>query len=92
LVSVPCWACTALAAAIYYLIYMQIEAYVVSPRVMSRAVSVPGGVVVVAAHLGDPADAVALVGEGVAAASQGHRCCRLAAIEHAHPEAAAALQ
>lgn len=43
---------TALIAAIYYLIYMQIEAYVVSPRVMSRAVSVPGGVVVVAALAG----------------------------------------
>lgn len=42
----------ALAAAIYYLIYMQIEAYVISPRIMSRAVSVPGGVVVVAALAG----------------------------------------
>lgn len=43
---------TALAAGIYYLIYMQIEAYVVSPRIMSRAVSVPGAVVVVAALAG----------------------------------------
>lgn len=43
---------TALIAAIYYLVYMQIEAYVLSPRVMSRAVSVPGGVVVVAALAG----------------------------------------
>lgn len=43
---------TALAAAIYYVIYMQIEAYVLSPRIMSRAVSVPGGVVVVAALAG----------------------------------------
>lgn len=42
----------ALAAGIYYLIYMQIEAYVVSPRIMSRAVSVPGAVVVVAALAG----------------------------------------
>lgn len=33
---------TALIAAIYYLIYMQIEAYVLSPRIMNRAVSVPG--------------------------------------------------
>jgi predicted PurR-regulated permease PerM len=40
---------TALAAGIYYLIYMQIEAYVLSPRIMSRAVSVPGAVVVIAA-------------------------------------------
>ncbi|WP_105566428.1 AI-2E family transporter [Microbacterium halophytorum] len=43
---------TAIIAAIYYLVYMQIEAYVISPRVMSRAVSVPGGVVVVAALAG----------------------------------------
>lgn len=42
----------ALAAAIYYLIYMQIEAYIISPRIMSRAVSVPGAVVVVAALAG----------------------------------------
>ncbi|WP_426185471.1 AI-2E family transporter [Microbacterium sp. TWP3-1-2b2] len=40
---------TALIAAIYYLIYMQIEAYVLSPRIMSRAVSVPGAIVVIAA-------------------------------------------
>jgi len=43
---------TALIAGIYYLIYMQIEAYVISPRIMSRAVSVPGAVVVVAALAG----------------------------------------
>ncbi|MFF3028107.1 MULTISPECIES: AI-2E family transporter [unclassified Microbacterium] len=43
---------TAIAAAIYYLIYMQIEAYIISPRIMSRAVSVPGAVVVVAALAG----------------------------------------
>lgn len=42
----------ALAAGIYYLIYMQVEAYVISPRIMSRAVSVPGAVVVVAALAG----------------------------------------
>ena len=40
---------TALFAGIYYLIYMQIEAYVLSPRIMNRAVSVPGAVVVIAA-------------------------------------------
>ena len=39
-------------AAIYYLIYMQIEAYVLSPKVMNRAVSVPGAVVVIAALAG----------------------------------------
>ncbi|WP_221584192.1 AI-2E family transporter [Microbacterium sp. G2-8] len=43
---------TALIAGIYYLVYMQLEAYVFSPRIMSRAVSVPGGVVVIAALSG----------------------------------------
>jgi predicted PurR-regulated permease PerM len=43
---------TAIAAAIYYLVYMQVEAYVLSPRIMNRAVSVPGAVVVIAALAG----------------------------------------
>lgn len=43
---------TALAAAIYYLVYMQIEAYFIAPRIMSRAVAVPGAVVVIAALSG----------------------------------------
>ena len=43
---------TALAAAIYYLIYMQVEAYVLSPRIMNRAVKVPGALVVIAALAG----------------------------------------
>jgi predicted PurR-regulated permease PerM len=43
---------TALAAAIYYIIYMQLEAYLISPRIMNRAVSVPGAVVVIAALAG----------------------------------------
>lgn len=43
---------TAIAAVVYYLIYMQIEAYVIAPRIMSRAVAVPGAVVVVAALSG----------------------------------------
>jgi len=43
---------TAIIAAIYYLIYMQIEAYVFSPIIMRRAVKVPGVVVVVAALAG----------------------------------------
>jgi predicted PurR-regulated permease PerM len=42
----------ALIAAIYYLIYMQVEAYVISPRIMNRAVSIPGAVVVIAALAG----------------------------------------
>ncbi|GAA2041122.1 AI-2E family transporter [Agromyces tropicus] len=43
---------TGLAAAIYYLVYMQLEAYVLSPRIMSRAVAVPGALVVIAAVAG----------------------------------------
>lgn len=43
---------TALTAAIYYLIYMQVEAYVLSPRIMNRAVAVPGALVVIAAVAG----------------------------------------
>ena len=43
---------TAIAAAIYYLIYMQVEAYVLSPNIMNRAVAVPGAVVVIAALAG----------------------------------------
>ncbi|RXZ73093.1 AI-2E family transporter [Agromyces albus] len=52
LVSLAASPATALAAAIYYLIYMQVEAYVLSPRIMSRAVSVPGALVVIAAVAG----------------------------------------
>ncbi|MBN9180465.1 MAG: AI-2E family transporter, partial [Microbacterium sp.] len=43
---------TALIAGIYYFIYMQVEAYVISPRIMNRAVSIPGAVVVIAALAG----------------------------------------
>lgn len=43
---------TALVAAIYYLVYMQVEAYVLSPNIMNRAVKVPGALVVVAALAG----------------------------------------
>lgn len=39
-------------AGIYYLVYMQVEAYIVSPRIMSQAVSVPGPIVVIAALTG----------------------------------------
>jgi len=42
----------AVVAIVYYLIYMQIEAYVISPRIMNKAVAVPGAVVVVAALAG----------------------------------------
>jgi len=43
---------TVITAAIYYLIYMQVEAYVLSPNIMNRAVKVPGAVVVIAALIG----------------------------------------
>lgn len=43
---------TALITIGYYLVYMQIEAYVLSPRIMSRAVSVPGALVIIAAVAG----------------------------------------
>lgn len=43
---------TALVALIWYVVYMQLEAYVLSPRIMNRAVSVPGAVVVIAALAG----------------------------------------
>jgi predicted PurR-regulated permease PerM len=33
---------------------MQIEAYVISPRIMNKAVSIPGSVVVIAALAGGP--------------------------------------
>jgi predicted PurR-regulated permease PerM len=42
----------AIWVAIYYIIYMQIEAYVINPRVMNRAVKVPGAIVVIAALAG----------------------------------------
>ena len=42
----------ALAFAVIYLVYMQIEAYVLTPRVMNRAVSVPGSLVVIGALAG----------------------------------------
>lgn len=38
--------------AIYYLVYMQIEAYVIGPMIMNRAVKVPGVLVIIAALAG----------------------------------------
>ena len=43
---------TAIAAGLFYLVYMQIEAYVLNPNIMNRAVKVPGVVVVIAALAG----------------------------------------
>ena len=39
-------------ALIYYLVYLQVEAYLISPRVMKKAVSIPASIVVIAALLG----------------------------------------
>src|SRR6218665_32286 len=43
---------TALIAGIYYLVYMQVEAYIINPRIMAKAVAVPGALVVIAAVAG----------------------------------------
>lgn len=43
---------TAIGIAVYYLIYMQIESYLLTPRVMNRVVSVPGSLVVIGAIAG----------------------------------------
>ncbi len=42
----------ALIVLIYYLVYLQIEAYIIGPRVMQKAVSIPAAVVVIAALVG----------------------------------------
>jgi len=42
----------ALIFAIIYLVYMQIEAYVLTPKVMNKAISVPGALVVIGAMVG----------------------------------------
>ena len=41
-----------IVVAIYYIVYMGVEAYIISPRIMRQAVSVPGVVVVIAALAG----------------------------------------
>lgn len=43
---------TALIFAILYFIYIQIEAYVLTPRVMNRTISIPGSLVVIGALVG----------------------------------------
>lgn len=42
----------ALVFAILYLLYMQVEAYILTPRIMNRAISVPGALVVIGALVG----------------------------------------
>lgn len=43
---------TVLVIALYFLVYMQIEAYVIAPKIMRRAVNLPGALVIVAALSG----------------------------------------
>jgi predicted PurR-regulated permease PerM len=42
----------AVVIAVYYLIYQQVENYVIAPRIMSRTVAVPGAVALIAALAG----------------------------------------
>lgn len=42
----------ALVFAVIYLVYMQVEAYFLTPRVMNRAISIPGSLVVIGALVG----------------------------------------
>ena len=43
---------SALIFGIAYLVYIQIEAYVITPKVMSKAISIPGSLVVIGALIG----------------------------------------
>ncbi len=43
---------TGIACVIFYIVYQQIENYVIYPRVMSRSVDIPGAVIVIAALVG----------------------------------------
>ncbi|WP_230206434.1 AI-2E family transporter [Microbacterium gorillae] len=63
----PMW--PVIVVGVWYLVYMQVEAYVISPRIMNKAVSVPGAVVVIAAVAGAALGSVlgALVAVPVAA-------------------------
>lgn len=47
-VSLP----TAIIVLVYYVVYQQLENYVIAPKVMARTVSVPGGVAIVGALVG----------------------------------------
>ncbi|MEO5981601.1 MAG: AI-2E family transporter [Pedococcus sp.] len=42
----------AIIAGVYYLVYQQVENYIIAPKIMQRTVSVPGAVTVVAALAG----------------------------------------
>lgn len=41
-----------LVFAVVYLVYMQVEAYILTPRVMNRTISIPGALVVIGALVG----------------------------------------
>ncbi|MGZ4449045.1 MAG: AI-2E family transporter [Nocardioides sp.] len=41
-----------IAAVVFYVVYQQLENYVIYPRVMSRSVDIPGAVIVIAALVG----------------------------------------
>ncbi len=41
-----------IACAIFYLVYQQVENYLIYPKVMSRSVNIPGSVIVIAALIG----------------------------------------
>jgi predicted PurR-regulated permease PerM len=41
-----------LACLIFYVVYQQVENYVIYPKVMSRSVDIPGSVIVIAALIG----------------------------------------
>jgi predicted PurR-regulated permease PerM len=43
---------TGLACLVFYVIYQQLENYVIYPRVMSRSVDIPGSLIVIAALIG----------------------------------------
>jgi predicted PurR-regulated permease PerM len=61
---------TWISLAVWYVVYMQVEAYVLAPRVMRQAVKIPGVVVIIAALVGGTLLGVlgALVAVPVAAA------------------------
>ena len=61
-----------ITVGIWYVVYMQVEAYVLNPRIMARAVKVPGVVVVIAALVGGTLLGIlgALIAIPVAAAVQ----------------------
>jgi len=43
---------TGIACIIFYVVYQQVENYLIYPRVMSRSVDLPGAVIVIAALVG----------------------------------------